>query len=114
MPSAAPRICPCQKVIPYGQRCACEKKRDAERKTRHDAKRPSASERGYGGKWQQARADYLAANPVCVRCGKPATVVNHKRPHKGDFKLFWSRSNWEPVCNPCHSGPIQSEEKRLR
>jgi len=34
-------------------------------------------------------------HPTCVRCGAPATVVNHKIPHRGDMKLFWNRSNWE-------------------
>ncbi|WP_420331895.1 hypothetical protein [Oceanicaulis alexandrii] len=39
-------------------------------------------------------------------------MVNHKIPHKGDKALFWDRDNWEPVCAPCHNGPIQSEECR--
>lgn len=76
----------------------------------------TAAERGYGSKWQKARASYLAANPVCCRCetnGRivAATVVNHRVPHKGDRKLFWDRKNWEPVCKPCHDGTIQREER---
>nr|WP_223177254.1 HNH endonuclease [Sphingobium jiangsuense] len=86
--------------------------RDRERKARHDQHRPSARQRGYDGKWQQARAEFLKAYPRCTRCGAPASVVNHRIPHKGDRKLFWSRSNWEAVCTPCHNGPIQSQEAR--
>lgn len=76
----------------------------------------TAAERGYGGKWQKARLTFLAANPLCCRCeakGRliPATVVNHRIPHRGDLKLFWDRKNWEPVCKPCHDGPIQREER---
>lgn len=111
MPIRPPRLCTCGKTVPAGTLCECQRARNAERKAAHDATRPTAAQRGYGTKWRQARADFLAAHPVCVRCGRPATVVNHKFPHRGDLKLFWRRSNWEPVCKPCHDGPIQSEEK---
>lgn len=85
---------------------------DQARKARFEATRPSASERGYDSKWSRERAAYLAANRTCVRCGAPATVVNHVVRHRGDKKLFWSRSNWEAVCAPCHNSTIQSEERR--
>lgn len=112
MAMRAPRICACGHVVASGVKCACQVKRDAERKARFDEKRPCASVRGYDSKWTQARAGYLAKHTKCVRCGAPSTVVNHKTPHKGDKKLFWDRNNWEAVCSPCHNGPIQSQEKR--
>lgn len=112
MPMRAPRLCGCGKAIPYGGKCPCQRKRDRERKALHDAARPSARQRGYDGKWAKERLAYLRDHPTCARCGSPATVVNHKQPHRGDRKLFWSRSNWEAVCKPCHDGVIQSEEKR--
>lgn len=112
MPIRAPRICGCGKVIAFDVKCACEMRRDAESKARFDEKRPSCRERGYTTKWDIARKDFLAAHPTCVRCGAPASVVNHKIPHRGDMKLFWNRSNWESACKPCHDGPIQSQEKR--
>lgn len=78
-------------------------------------KRTSA-ERGYGAKWQRARLAFLDDNPMCERCEvkgvqTPATVVNHRVPHKGDLKLFWDRKNWEPTCKPHHDGEIQREER---
>lgn len=97
--------------IAPGSACPCERSRTAERKARAEAARPTARQRGYDGKWQQERAAFLKLHPACVRCGKPSTVVNHKVAHRGDQRLFWSRSNWEAVCKPCHDGPIQSEEK---
>lgn len=114
MPVRAPRICGCGKVVPSGERCACQRKRDAERKARHDAKRPSARQRGYGKAWEAARAGYLAAHPTCQRdgCGAPATVVDHITPHRGDMRLFWRRSNWQALCAPCHNSHKQSLEKR--
>ena len=114
MPRSAPSLRYCGCVVASGQRCEHMIVRDRERKARFDAERPSARERGYTSKWDTERAAYLKANPVCSRCGAPATVVNHKTPHKGDKRLFWSRSNWEAVCATCHNGAIQSQERRER
>jgi 5-methylcytosine-specific restriction enzyme A len=112
MPMRPPSIRACGCVVRSGERCQHMVARDRERKARFDAQRPSARERGYTSKWDRERAAYLKAHPRCCRCGAPSTVVNHKTPHKGDKRLFWSRSNWEPVCAPCHNGPIQSQERR--
>jgi 5-methylcytosine-specific restriction endonuclease McrA len=73
--------------------------------------RPGARARGYDGKWDRERKAYLAIHRTCTRCGAPATIVNHKTPHRGDRSLFWRRSNWEAVCQPCHDGPIQQQER---
>lgn len=77
----------------------------------------SSSERGYGWKWQQARKLFLQEHPLCVMCEAAglvvaANVVDHKIPHEGDQKLFWSRSNWQSLCTPCHSGEKQRQENR--
>ncbi len=95
----------------------------------------TAAQRGYGYKWQQARAAYLAEHPHCVMCladlgmtdlqpadvivrcaqlGVPepvATVVNHKVAHRGDQRLFWSRSNWESLCKAHHDSDAQRIDK---
>jgi len=86
--------------------------RDSERKARHDQQRPSARQRGYDGKWDKARAEFLKVHPTCVMCGQPSRVVDHIKPHKGDKALFWSRPNWQALCTPCHSSRKQSLEAR--
>ena len=78
-------------------------------------KRESASNRGYGRKWQQARLDFLSLNPLCVTCEsqgivKGANVVDHITPHKGDMALFWDRSNWQSLCTSCHSRKTASQD----
>lgn len=108
MPMKAPRICACGYRIASGQRCPCE----ARRKAAADARRPSARERGYDTKWDKERAAFLKVNRTCVRCGAPAKVVDHITPHRGDQNLFWSRSNWQPLCCTCHVRWKQSVEKR--
>lgn len=95
----------------------------------------SSTARGYGYKWQQARAAYLAKHPFCVYClrdagipisddavavgmacmakgiGPPmATVVDHSVPHRGDMVLFWDSSKWQGLCATHHSRDKQREE----
>ena len=80
----------------------------------------SSSERGYGYKWQKARAAFLQEHPLCVMCQamKPprvtaAEVVDHIIPHKGDQALFWdSESNWQSLCAPHHNGEKAEQEGR--
>jgi 5-methylcytosine-specific restriction protein A len=69
-------------------------------------------------RWKQRRADQLTREPLCVRClaaGRrtPATVANHKTPHRGDAIKFWTGA-LESVCASCHSRLIQIEENRSR
>lgn len=78
--------------------------------------RPSARKRGYTSTWERESKAFLGAHPLCALCfsvGRHtrATVVHHKKPHRGNQRLFWDRSNWMPACTPCHDGPLQSMEK---
>lgn len=111
MPYAAPRVCSCGSVVASGKRCACEIVRDRDRKARHDQTRPTANERGYGAKWREARAAFLTKHPRCEMCDQPATVVDHKTPHKGNMRLFWDRSNWQGLCAHHHNSTKQRMER---
>lgn len=67
--------------------------------------------------WRALRAAQLARQPLCERCldnGRPisATVVNHARPHRGNWDLFRDPANLQSLCAPCHDGPVQSAERR--
>lgn len=78
----------------------------------------TTTERGYGSKWQKARRHYLDKHPTCAYCEREgivslATVVDHIIPHKGDKKLFWDSSNWQPLCKPHHDVDKKLEELRL-
>ena len=78
--------------------------------------RESAAKRGYGHKWQKAREAWLSDHPLCVMhadLGRvvPATVVDHKVPHRGDLSLFWDRKNWQSLCKQCHDAHKQRQEK---
>lgn len=108
MPFAPPSIRPCGCILSAGQRCEHMRARKAE----YDKARPTARQRGYNTGWDKARVAFLKANPVCRFCGNPAIVVDHIKAHRGDQKLFWDRSNWQPLCVPCHSSVKQSRERR--
>lgn len=79
----------------------------------------SSAARGYGYRWQKARAQFLAENPLCTICDKTgrtvlAQVVDHIKPHRGDDALFWDRANWQPLCKQCHSSDKQRAERSGR
>lgn len=78
------------------------------------SKRPSARQRGYGAKWEKESKAFLARpeNHLCAcGCGRPSEVVDHIKPHRGDRRLFWSRSNWQALSAHCHNSDKQSEER---
>ena len=106
-----PRLCACGKVVPHGIACACQMAAKRARGRRHDARRPSARERGYDSTWRLRRSVHLAYNPCCARCGAPATVVDHKVPHRGDRALFDDPANLQSLCKPCHDGWKQRQER---
>lgn len=113
MAMKAPRICGCGYRIAHGALCPCERGRDRERRRRADESRPSAAARGYGRRWREESAAFLARpeNRSCAcGCGRRADMVDHRRAHKGDAALFWDRSNWQPMARACNSAKAAREE----
>jgi 5-methylcytosine-specific restriction protein A len=55
-----------------------------------------------GRAWRKARLGFLNAAPLCVDCGRAATVVDHRDPHRGDPAVFWDRGRWQSMCASCH------------
>ena len=113
MPSSAPKICGhCGKAHHKGEVCAIGARLTRERKARFDKTRPTARQRGYTAEWQRESKAFLANNPNCIRCAKPAEVVDHRTPHKGDIAIFWDRRNWQPLCSHCHNRHKQALERK--
>ena len=86
----------------------------AEVKAELDRQRPSATARGYGARWRRARQAFLARNPLCSLCEargrlEPATVVDHREPHRGSAVLFWDEANWAALCKSCHDAKTARE-----
>ena len=114
----------CSRLIPQGENyCPLHKKKAAENKKAYQAQREkqrtwsagTSAQRGYGYRWRQARQAFLRQHPFCIECEKrgiikPATDVDHIKPHKGDMALFWDQSNWQPLCHTCHSKKTARED----
>lgn len=106
MPMAPPRRCACNLLIASGSLCPCQRRREENRRRAAEAKRPTAARRGYDSKWRTESAAFLAlpVNRLCAcGCGRAADMVDHIVAHRGDQKLFWSRSNWQPMNRRCNS-----------
>lgn len=83
------------------------------------ADKRGSTERLYTYKWQQASKGFLRQHPLCqcpdCRDGlvrvRPATVVDHHIPHRGDYATFWDRSNWTAMAKACHDLKTQAETR---
>jgi 5-methylcytosine-specific restriction enzyme A len=70
----------------------------------------------YGRKpWLDLRDAQLSREPLCARCLAEglvtgATVVHHKKAHRGEWSLFIDPSNLESICKPHHDSDAQREE----
>ena len=70
-------------------------------------------------RWQRLRQYILSKEPLCVECKKnkrirPATVVDHIKPHKGNKELFYDESNLQSLCKPCHDRKTAKEDGRWK
>lgn len=101
MPQAAQKLCTiCKRVD-----CTCKS---------DPVGRKSSRERGYSAAWDKASKQWRTLNPLCAECDrqgqlKPAEVVDHIRPHKGDQEWFWCQDNWESTCKRCHDAKTRME-----
>lgn len=77
----------------------------------YERARGTPTQRGYNFKWQKSSKLYLKNSPICVRCERPAQVVDHIIPHRGNKELFWDMNNWQPLCKHCHDTKTSTEDK---
>lgn len=57
----------------------------------------------HSARWRKESHEFLSKYPFCFICGSPSTITDHIIPHRGDVTLFWDKSNWQPMCQRCHS-----------
>lgn len=120
MPNSMPRPCKqngCSALTHVGAYCEKHKKVI---KQQAEATRQTSAQRGYGYKWQKISKAFLAKHLwcECAECkgldiidgGKIANVVDHIKPHRGDMKLFWDRTNWQAMNDVCHNKKTAKED----
>jgi 5-methylcytosine-specific restriction enzyme A len=77
---------------------------------KRERQRGSAASRGYDARWRKLRKAFLQANPWCVRCGAPATDVDHIIPRSAGGTDDWS--NLQALCHACHSAKTAAQTPR--
>lgn len=112
MPSSILKPCShpgCRELVSTGSRCAAHQ---SQQRREQDARRDPATRALYNTpQWRRARAAYLAQNPLCVRCGGLSEVVDHIRPHRGNYAAFWdAEGNWQALCKRCHDRKTATED----
>jgi len=75
--------------------------------------RPGSQHKALYGtaRWKAIRALHLRQSPICVYCGRAATVADHVEPHKGDLTKFYEGA-LQSLCKPCHDSSKKAEEAR--
>jgi len=69
-------------------------------------------------RWLRLRQRYLDRHPICecddcrTRPPKPARVVHHKDPHRGDLTKFYDWNNLMAMAKPCHDKVTAHEQHR--
>ncbi|MDP1026382.1 HNH endonuclease signature motif containing protein [Sphingomonas sp. KR1UV-12] len=108
LPSRLGSLRPRLASLPVGDRQAYDRNRDQQ-----------AWRRWYKtSRWQKLRWSILVRDLfTCGMCGKlePDTsqlVADHRRPHRGDERLFWDERNLWCLCKPCHDSTKQRQEAR--
>jgi 5-methylcytosine-specific restriction enzyme A len=65
-------------------------------------------------RWREISRQFLKEHPICCRCGAPAQIADHIRPHRGDEELFYDPDNLQPLCWKCHSAKTLAENGYFR
>ncbi len=74
--------------------------------------RPREYFKPYGYAWQQLRAKYIKAHPLCEVCGAPAKDVDHIVPVQEGGPSVWS--NLQSLCRSCHNRKTQRGQRATR
>lgn len=116
MPVAPPRPCSrpgCPELAPCPVHGARPGQSYRERREREPWRKLYSTAR-----WLTLRRIVLDAQPTCPQCraeGRPPTPtvdVHHERPHRGDVRTFFDRSNLRALCHPCHARITGREVRR--
>jgi 5-methylcytosine-specific restriction endonuclease McrA len=67
-------------------------------------------------RWRSLRQAQLSIQPLCEFClitedVTSADVVDHRKPHKGDLKLFYDPDNLQSLCKHHHDSAKQMMER---
>jgi len=66
-------------------------------------------------RWKRRRRLLLKNSPFCVECLKNgrltfASIIDHIKPHRGDWALFLAADNLQTLCAACHGKKSRLEK----
>ena len=64
-------------------------------------------------RWRAYRRMYLQEHPLCINfkeCHNAASVVDHIKPHNGEWDMFWESGNHQSMCESCHNRKTAKEK----
>ena len=106
------KSCRCGAKIPRNLKC-CEKCEASRQKTYDNTTRNQESKAFYNSKaWWRVRTIALRDNPLCVKCGHPAQVVDHIIPITEDWSRRLDLTNLQPLCHLHHNQKTAEERGR--
>ncbi len=104
----------CRVIVDRGHCRAHGRERAAARRA-VDARRGSASSRGYGAEWRVRRLVFLKQHPWCVdprgrhrSTRRESEVVDHVVPLRAGGRD--DESNWQALCASCHASKTVRED----
>jgi 5-methylcytosine-specific restriction protein A len=75
--------------------------------------RPPASARGYDRTWRRLRLMMLREHPLCTRCGRAASLIDHVMPiEDGGARL--DPANLQALCRDCHARKTHEDMQRRK
>lgn len=115
MPRAALKACQYRGCAGLARGHYCDKHKRERPAALRQRQRVNPYGHMYDRRWRRASKAFLAEHPLCVDCEArgqltPATQVDHIVPHKGDYQIFWDRSNWQGLCHSDHSKKTAKED----
>jgi 5-methylcytosine-specific restriction protein A len=83
------------------------KKETADRKAYDKQRNPLVKKWLNSARYKNDRKYFLNENPLCACCQingvvTMANTLDHIKPHKGNYDLFWDKRNWQSLCKRCH------------
>ena len=78
----------------------------------HPIRRP-----GMQHKWRKFRRMWLDDNPLCVKCGRTASILDHIVPLKyktATFEDIFDRGNLQSLCKECNLEKTTEDNRKRR
>ncbi len=90
----------------------CPKCKKSNNKRYDKSKRDPALKKFYNStKWRRISRSFLSLNPLCIMCGRPAKITDHKEEIREGGEKY-DKENLQPMCISCHNKKTAEERAK--